>query len=114
MRPAPKSNLPPRLPRPMIWIVAFLVYAVIFILLFSYRYLDDLTRQHTGTFGVRFLEEFTGVFSFFALLPLMFRAAEYYLFEKCDWSWLRKVAFHFLCGIGFSLAHTTMMAVSRH
>ena len=101
----------PRLPQRITWTFLFLIYTVIFGLLLGYRYLDDLTRQHTGTFALRFLEEFTGVYSFFLLLPLMFRAAKYYFFDNM--SWPRKIALHFLFGAAFSLVHTTLMAVSR-
>jgi sensor histidine kinase YesM len=101
----------PQLPAKITWTFLFLIYTVIFGLLLGYKYLDDLTREHAGTFGVRFLEEFTGVYSFFLLLPLMFRAAKYYFFA--DMGWPRKIALHFTFGIGFSLVHTTIMALSR-
>jgi two-component system LytT family sensor kinase len=94
------------------WTLLFAVYTAIFILLFSYKYLDDLTREHTGTFWLRFLEEFTGVYSFFVLLPLMFRAARYYFFQTSGWA--RKALLHTCFGIAFSFAHTTLMAVTRH
>jgi len=44
------------------WGILFLIYTAIFVLIFSYHYLDDLSRQRPGTFTVRFLEEFTGVY----------------------------------------------------
>jgi sensor histidine kinase YesM len=106
-KPAPL----PHLPRKITWTLLFLVYTVVFALLLGYKFLDDLTREHAGTFGLRFLEEFTGVYSFFLLLPLMFRAAKYYFFDCLRWP--RRLALHFAFGIGFSLVHTTLMAVSR-
>jgi len=57
------------------WIILFLLYTLIAVLLTGYRYLDDLTRQHPGTFYMRVLEEGTGVYSVFLLLPLIFRFA---------------------------------------
>ena len=42
------------------WGILFLVYTALFVLVFGYHYLDDLSRQRPGTFAVRFLEEFTG------------------------------------------------------
>jgi two-component system LytT family sensor kinase len=106
-----KPSQLPQLPQKVTWTFLFFVYTMIFGLLLGYRYLDDLTREHAGTFGLRFLEEFTGVYSFFVLLPLMFRAAKYNFFSEMGWP--RKIALHFLFGATFSLAHTTMMAVSR-
>jgi len=93
------------------WGILLLVYTAIFVLIFSYRYLDDLSRQRSGTFGVRFLEEFTGVFTVFLLLPLVLRVAEFYLFKVKGWA--RQVAFHLVAAVGFSFLHTSLMALSR-
>jgi hypothetical protein len=49
----------------------FLVFTVLCFLQFNYRYLDDLSRQRAGTFGRRLLEEATGVYSVFLLLPFV-------------------------------------------
>jgi two-component system LytT family sensor kinase len=93
------------------WGILFLVYTAIFVLIFSYRYLDDLARERPGTFGVRFLEEFTGVYSVFVLLPLAFRAARFYLFQRKGK--LQRVGLHIASAVGFSFLHTSMMAASR-
>jgi two-component system LytT family sensor kinase len=93
------------------WAILFLVYTGIFVLIFSYRYLDDLSRQRPGTFTVRFLEEFTGVYSVFLLLPLVLRVANFYLFTVTGW--VRQVVFHLVGAIGFSFLHTSLMALSR-
>jgi sensor histidine kinase YesM len=93
------------------WGILFLVYTSIFILIFSYRYLDDLSRQRHGTFAVRFLEEFTGVYTVFLILPLVLRVADFYLFKVRGW--VRQVAFHLAAAVGFSFVHTSLMAVSR-
>ncbi len=94
------------------WIVLFLVYTLIAVLLTGYKYLDDLTRQHPGTFYLRVLEESTGVYSVFLLLPLVFRYARVYLFERKGW--LKLGLFHLAAAIAFSATHTSMMAISRH
>jgi two-component system LytT family sensor kinase len=93
------------------WAILFLVYTGIFVLIFSYRYLDDLSRERPGTFGVRFLEEFTGVYSVFVILPLVFRMAGSYLFKSI--SWLKLIGLHLLSAVAFSFLHTSLMAVSR-
>ncbi len=93
------------------WGILFLVYTAIFVLIFSYHYLDDLSRQRPGTFAVRFLEEFTGVYSVFLLLPLVLRVADFYLFKVKGW--VRKVAFHMAAAVGFSFLHTSLMGLSR-
>jgi two-component system, LytTR family, sensor kinase len=93
------------------WGILFLVYTAIFVLIFGYHYLDDLSRQRPGTFTVRFLEEFTGVYSVFLLLPLVLRAADFYLFKVKGW--VRRVAIHLAAAVAFSFLHTSLMAISR-
>jgi two-component system, LytTR family, sensor kinase len=94
------------------WILLFLLYTLVAVLLTGYRYLDDLSRQHSGTFYRRVLEEGTGVYSVFLLLPFVFLFARKYLFERKGW--LRLGFLHLAGAVFFSAAHTTMMAVSRH
>ena len=108
----PLSNAkPPRLSRVRVWTVLFLIYTAILVVEFEYRYLDDLSRQHAGTFGRRLLEEATGVYSVFFLLPFVVLFARYYLFE-CQ-GWARRIALHLSGAVLFSFLHTTMMALSR-
>jgi len=93
------------------WGLLLLVYTAIFVLIFAYHYLDDLSRQRPGTFAVRFLEEFTGVYTVFLLLPLVLRAADFYLFKVKGW--VRQVAYHLAAAVGFSFLHTSLMGLSR-
>ena len=103
---------PPRLSRVRVWSILFLIYTAILVSAFEYRYLDDLSRQRTGTFAIRLLEEGTGVYSVFLLLPFIFLFARYYLFECTGWT--RRIAWHISGTLVFSFLHTTLMAVSRH
>jgi two-component system LytT family sensor kinase len=105
-----ESPIHPR--RARTWMVLFVLYTLIAVLLTWYRYLDDLTRQHPGTFYRRVLEEGTGVYSVFLLLPFVFLFARMYLFERKGW--LRLGFLHLTGAVFFSAAHTTMMAISRH
>src|SRR4029077_19190094 len=93
------------------WGLLLLVYTAIFVLVFSYHYLDDLSRQRPGTFAVRFLEEFTGVYTVLLLLPLVLRAADFYLFNVKGW--VRQVVWHLAAAVGFSFLHTSLMGLSR-
>jgi len=84
-----ETAMPPTRPRrACTWVVLFLVYTLIAVLLTGYKYLDDLTRQHAGTFFMRVLEEGTGAYSVFLLLPFVFRFARVYLFERKGWNLL--------------------------
>lgn len=108
-----RENLPNilSLSRKQIWMLLFLLYTGIFLLMFGYHYLDDLSRGRPGTFAVRFLEESTGVYSVLLILPLVLRVARYCLFQVKGV--VRQFAVHVPTAIAFSLAHTTLMAVSR-
>jgi two-component system, LytTR family, sensor kinase len=111
MSVAPKSDWPLRPSRTLTWSLLFLVYTAIAVLLISYRYLDDLSRMRPGTFWMRFLEEGTGVYSVFLLLPLVFYVAQRYLFAHKGW--VRLAISHTIAAVAFSAAHTTLMAASR-
>jgi two-component system LytT family sensor kinase len=111
-----KSNVstaavPARLSRYVTWTGFFLLFTALGLLAFGYRYLDDLARQHSGTFLRRALEESTGTYSILLLLPFVFRFARGYLF-KCQ-GWIRRIAVHLTAAVTFSILHTTLMAVSR-
>jgi two-component system LytT family sensor kinase len=107
----PLSLSAQRFPRALAWSLLFLIYTAIAVLLVGYRYLDDLSRQRPGTFLMRFLEEGTGVYSVFLLLPFVFHFARIYLFERKGW--VRLVLLHLTVAVAFSAAHTTLMALSR-
>jgi two-component system LytT family sensor kinase len=94
------------------WGPLFLLFTAMGFLSFSYRYLDDLARGHLGTFARRLLEEGTGVYSVFLLLPFILRFGQIYLFEKKGW--LQLAGKHLVGAVTFSAAHTTIMALSRH
>jgi len=98
------------LSRAQIWGLLLVLYTGIFLLMFGYHYLDDLSRGRPGTFGVRFLEEFTGVYSVLLLLPLILRVSRYCFFQVGG---VKQLAIHAPTAIAFSLAHTTLMAASR-
>jgi two-component system, LytTR family, sensor kinase len=110
--PVPQVR-PEPLPRARVWLVLFLIYTGIAILLTGYRYLDDLSRNRTGTFAIRTLEEVTGVYTAFVLLPLVFCLADMYLFRAKRLSWIAIGFWHLAAGIAFSLAHTSLMAITR-
>lgn len=99
------------LTKAQVWGILFLVYTGLFVLIFGYHYLDDLSREHRGTFGIKFLEESTGVYTVFLLLPLVLRASRFYLFGVK--SWAGRIGLHAVSAVLFSVAHTTLMGVSR-
>jgi len=111
MPTASKSPAPLRLSQARIWLLLFFLFNLIALLTFGYFYLDDLTRQHTGTFSRRLLEQFTGAYSAFLLLPLIFRYSRSVLFSARPW--IVRFGLHLLGATVYSLIHTSLMAVSR-
>jgi len=97
--------------RVQVWGTLFLVYTAAFFLFFNYRYLDDLARARMGTLGIRLLEESTGSYTAFVLLPLVLWWAGFYVVRPVRW--IQTIALHISGAVGFSAAHTTLMAVSR-
>ncbi|HLK04269.1 MAG TPA: histidine kinase [Candidatus Acidoferrum sp.] len=106
---APSSPL--RLSPRRTWFLLFILFTLIAFFTFGYVYLDDLTRQHSGTLSRRLLEQITGAYSAFVLLPLILRYARSLVFSSRPW--FARVGFHLLGATVYSAVHTTMMAVSR-
>src|SRR5262249_51684676 len=78
---------------------------------FGYKYLDDLAREQTGTFARRFLEEMTGTFTaatLFIFIVLVIR--KYHLQQK---NWHQQLSIHLLLVVCFSIADTSLMALTR-
>lgn len=94
------------------WLVLFLYFTATGLLKFGYKYLDEFARGRTEPAMVPFLEEMTGVYAGLALLPLVIPLARRFPFRRGRW--LKPLGAHFLIATGFSLADTTLMAVSRN
>lgn len=93
------------------WLLLFLLFTLVGLLTFGYVYLDDLTRQHTGTLSRRLLEQITGAYSAFLLLPIILRYTRNFLFS-CR-PWFVRLGLHLLGATAYSLVHTSLMAISR-
>lgn len=81
------------------------------LLKFWYLYLDDLARNHGGTFAPRALEEATGVMAAIVLVPAAVWMSQKFRFGEQPW--IRLVPIHLGAAIVLSIVHTTLMAVSR-
>jgi two-component system LytT family sensor kinase len=86
-------------------------FTLIFLLIFSYRYLDDLARGHSGTFTVRLIEELTGVYSWGLLFLLLLNFTRRFQINTRNWP--RRLPVYLLAAVVLSLVHTTIMALSR-
>lgn len=93
------------------WSVVLLLFAVATIARFAYFYLDDLTRQTSGTLVRRLLEEGTGNFASALLFPIAIVVERYFPLDRGRWRrhWPQHVGGLVL----YSVAHTTVIAVTR-
>jgi len=88
-----------------------LLYTAIGLLLFSYRWLDDLSNGRTGTFLPRFIDEMTGTYTSLAVLPVVLWTARRYPITRQSWKTAVPVA---LAGaLVYTAVHTTLMWVTR-
>ncbi|HEU0186139.1 MAG TPA: histidine kinase, partial [Blastocatellia bacterium] len=89
----------------------FGIFTLIFLLSFSYRYLDNLARGLSGTFTVRLIEELTGCYSAGLLFLLVLKFSRRFRIDAKNWP--RRLPLYLSAAVVFSLLHTTMMAISR-
>jgi two-component sensor histidine kinase len=99
------------LSRPKVWLLTWAAFTVLGILDFQYRYLDDLARNHPGTFGMRLFEEMTGVYCALLLFPFVVRGIRHFRISRANW-W-RTVPVNAGIMVAFSVCDTTLMAITR-
>ena len=80
----------------------FPLFTAIGLLFFSYHYLDDLSREHTGTILPRFIEEMTGAYSAMVLVPAI-------VWFTRRFPWPAQIP----ALVAYSVVHTTLMWVTR-
>src|SRR5215831_3105145 len=102
------GRLSSRVAKFAVWFGAF---TLIFLLVFSYRYLDDLARGHSGTFAVRLIEELTGSYTWGLLFLLVLKFSRRFRINARNWP--RRLPAYLSAAVVFSLLHTTMLAFSR-
>lgn len=82
------------------------------LLIFAYKYLDDLARERPGNFLGTLMEEMTGAYSAAILFPLIVIFARRFPVDRNNW--FRRLPAHMVAMTLFSLAHTTLIAVTRN
>lgn len=92
------------------WIAGILaLYTAIAALMFGYHYLNDVANGTTSTWGRRLIEETTGVYTVVLLIPLIVWVARRFPARRSGWwvlAWLGGA-------LVYTLAHTTLMAITR-
>ena len=98
-------------PRRLVWAVALVLFTVVGALRFAYKYFDDVARRQTGTILHRAIEESTGAYTaallFVAVVAFVWR----YPFDRPGWR--ARVPAHVAALVAYSLAHTTLMFLTR-
>lgn len=94
-----------------VWLVSNAFLAALGLLIFSYKYLDDLARHRHGMVGMRLFEEGTGFAAAIIVLPAMLWAGRHFRFDRQQW-W-RVLPLHLGMAVVLSLVHTTLMRLSR-
>ena len=89
----------------------FLLWTVIGLLFFTSYYLDDLARMHSGTALRRFIEEMTGAYTVLILLPAITFVAKRFPISRAQWA--RVLPIVFLAALVHTIAHTTLMSITR-
>jgi signal transduction histidine kinase len=109
-RPEPSSR-PGLSRRALLTLLAVAAFTAAGLLRFTYLYLDDLTRDHPGTFLRRLIEELTGGYASLALF-----AGIVWLFRRFPLDrpgWPRRVPVHLLGALAYSAAHTSILWATR-
>jgi sensor histidine kinase YesM len=91
----------------LVWALA----TVVGLLLFGYRYLDDLARGRVGTLMPRLVEELSIVYVAALLFPAVIWVARRWPLDRGHWP--ERLPIHLLAILLFSLAHTTLDHVAR-
>jgi two-component system, LytTR family, sensor kinase len=94
-----------------VWLVSNAFLVALGLLIFSYKYLDDLARHRHHLLGIRVFEEGTGFAAAAIVLPAVLWAGRRFRFDGPQW-W-RVLPVHLGIAVAISVAHTTLMAVSR-
>jgi len=97
--------------RRLLPLLIFLLFTAIGLLLFSYRYLDDLAGHRYGTLVQRFIEEMTGVYAALPIVPIARYVGR--RFSWCRATWPTALAANLAALVVYSALHTTLMALSR-
>ena len=105
--PEPIDDQPPRIS----WRLTFMLFVLATVLRFAYFYLDDLTRGIHGTLVHRLLEEGTGNFASAILFPIAVLLERRYPLDRGRWQ--RHWPIHVVGFVVYSVAHTTVIALTR-
>ncbi len=100
---------PPR--QRLVWATSIAIFTVIGLLRFTYMYFGDVARGETGTIVHRAIEESTGAYTAAVLFVAVVAFVWRYPLDRRGWR--RHVVLHIGAMVVYSVAHTTLMFLSR-
>lgn len=95
----------------VIWPVVIVMFTVTGLLRFTYMYFGDVARNESGTFVHRLIEEATGAYTAAVLFVAVIAFVWRYPLDRPGWRW--RLPRHVVAMIAYTLAHTTLMWVTR-
>jgi len=97
--------------RRRVWTVALSLFTVTGALRFTYMYFDDIARRETGTLMRRAIEESTGAYTAAVLFVAVVAFVWRYPLDRSGWR--ARLPAHIAALVAYSLAHTTLMFLTR-
>jgi two-component system LytT family sensor kinase len=109
--PAPRVDdlEPPS--RRFVWGAAFVLFTITGFLRFTYKFFDDIARRETGTLAARLIEESTGTYAAMLLFVAVVSFAWAHPLDRPGWR--KHIPAHIAVMIAVSIAHTTLLLMSR-
>ena len=98
--------------RRRVWTVALSLFTVTGALRFAYKYFDDVARRETGTILHRLIEESTGAYTAAVLFVVVVAFVWRYPLDRSGWR--ARLPAHVAALVAYSLAHTTLMFLTRN
>jgi two-component system, LytTR family, sensor kinase len=98
-------------PRRFVWIVAMALFTLSGVFRFTYKYFDDVARRETGTLLHRAIEEATGTYAAAVLFVAVVAFVWRYPLDRAGWR--SRIPAHVAAMVAYSVAHTTLLYVSR-
>lgn len=96
-------------PTKSVWL--FTLFTLVGLLFSTSYYLDDLAWLHGGTWLPRFIEEMTGSYTVLAIWPAIALVARRFPLGRATWRSALPIAA--LAALAYTVAHTTLMLLSR-
>jgi len=94
-----------------VWTVTIVLFTITGVLRFTYQYFDDVARRETGTLARRAIEEGTGTYAAALLFVVAVSFVWRYPLDRPGWR--ARIPVHVAAMVAYSIAHTTLLLVSR-